>query len=467
MNDNPFLDLDRILIGDIYTSEEPQRNLDVLCDDLDSRFAGSALEHQAADYLVAQLTAYGLQSVRKERVEYEGWTRGAATLEVIAPVQRSVACISLPHSPAGTVEADLVDLGAGAPALFEVRRGELAGAVVMANSEVRPAGAERWIHRNEKYGRAAIAGAAAFIFVNHYPGFGPVTGGIGHANGGAPLPGIGLSLENGALLQRLLQRYGTLRVRLTTTDELHPVHSWNVLADLPGSGASDDLVILGSHYDGHDIAQGATDPASGTVAVLEAARVLARYAPALPCSVRFAFWGAEEIGLIGSERYVVDHAAELDRIRFYFNMDAAGAVPEKGVNLNEWPELAPLFERWAREMALEVPVGQSVNAHSDHYPFLLAGVPTGGMEPVKLIRSGRGYGHTRYDTLDKVEVRGVREAAALAARLAVRVASTEKWPVRRRSPQAVQAIFAANAQYQEERSFWDEYDAFYRAARKR
>ena len=160
-------------------------------------------------------------------------------------------------------------------------------------------------------------------------------------------------------------------------------------------------------------------------------------------------WGVEEIGLIGSRQYVQDHNKELDTIRFYFNMDAAGGDKRKDVMLNEWPELEPVFRAWQDAMALDFEVGQTVSAHSDHFPFLMAGVPTGGMEPIERDPGGRGYGHTRYDTLDKVAIRGLREAAALAARLALRMADVDEWPVSRRSEQEVQALFDKPS-YQEE-----------------
>jgi Zn-dependent M28 family amino/carboxypeptidase len=156
------------------------------------------------------------------------------------------------------------------------------------------------------------------------------------------------------------------------------------------------------------------------------------------------------------------HADELDRVRFYLNMDSAGAVKTKGIVLNEWPELEPLFREWSADMAHPFLVGQSINAHSDHYPFLLAGVPTGGMESVKRDLSGRGYGHTAYDTLDKVSLPGVREAAVLAARLALRLANAEDWPVGRRTPETVAALFAG-PQYAEEQEYRDEIAAYYTA----
>jgi Zn-dependent M28 family amino/carboxypeptidase len=141
-------------------------------------------------------------------------------------------------------------------------------------------------------------------------------------------------------------------------------------------------------------------------------------------------------------------------------MDSAGAVKAKGVMLNEWPALEPLFKGWSEEMAHPYLVGQSINAHSDHFPFLMAGVPTAGMESVKKDLSGRGYGHTAYDTLDKVNVSSLREAATLAARLALRVANAEAWPAKRRDADAVKALFTG-PQYEEETRFREAMGAYY------
>ena len=241
--------------------------------------------------------------------------------------------------------------------------------------------------------------------------------------------------------------------------------SWNILGDLPGRENPEQVVMLGSHYDGHDISQGAVDPASGSVSVLEAARVLAQYAPQLPCTVRFVMWGVEEIGLLGSTDYVRAHADELSDIRFYLNMDSAGSKADRrDIVLNEWPELAPTFERWSREMALDFSVEQSVSAFSDHFPFFMTGVPTGGMKTSGGSSGGRGYGHTRYDTVDKVDPNSLRAASAMAARLALRAASEGTWPVARREESAVQKLLDT-PEYQEEQAYRERIDAFYREAR--
>jgi Iap family predicted aminopeptidase len=465
-NENPFLSLDRQIVGDCYTSSEPMDNLLTLCDEFGSRFGGTEGERQAAEFFQAKMEAYGLSNVHREPVEYTGWVRGEATLEIVSPVKKTIPCISLPHSPPADLEGTIVDMGDGAPADFDRRADEVRGKIVLTSSDVAPGGSKRRIHRSEKYGRSLLAGATGFIFANHYPGFGPATGGVGHGGEEGLIPGFSVCYEHGAYIQRLAKRAGEVKVRMRSTDRCRPMTSWNVVGDLPGGEQPGEMVMMGSHYDGHDISQGAGDPASGAVSVLEAARLLARYAPALPRTVRFVLWGIEEIGLLGSKAYAAAHAAELDQIRFYLNMDSAGTRTNKrDIVLNEWPALQTLIERWRDEMALSFAVGQRTSAHSDHFPFFMAGVPTGGMESAVQSLEGRGYGHTHFDTVDKVALEDLRQAAALAARLALRMASEEAWPVTRRDEAVVQELLNT-PEYREERALRARVSALYAQRRQ-
>lgn len=434
---NPYLNLDQKIVGDIYTSTEAMDNLSKLCDDFGSRFGGTEGERLAADFIQSKFEEYGLKDVHREEIEYLGWTRGEASLEIVEPIQKSLPCISLPHSPPVDMEAVIIDMEDGAPADFDSRADEIRGKIVMTTSVFEPKDTKRWVHRNEKYGRSLLAGAAGFIFVNHYPGYGPATGGIGLLGKAGPIPGLSIAKEDGAFIKRLIERKGPVTVRIKTSDSLAPATSWNIIGELPGDQHPDEIVLLGSHYDGHDISQGAVDPASGVAAVLETARVLARLTAPLPRTLRFVAWGVEEIGLLGSKAYVEAHAHELKNIRFYLNMDACGGDSPKDINLHAWPELGEIFARYQKEMALDFAIGQTFHDASDHFPFLLEGVTTGGIEAVRKTRSGRGYGHTWYDTLDKVDQTNVRNAASLAARLALRIASEEDWPASSRDKEAV------------------------------
>ena len=436
---NPYLQIDQQMVGDIYTSQEVMENLTVLCDEYGARFAGTPEEHQAANFIAACFKRYGLQDVKLEAYPYAGWTRGAATLEVIEPIRRTLHCISLPYCPAGDITTELASAGHGSPAEYEAL-GDTTGKLVMAQSS-SPPDLGRWVHRKEKFERAVLAGASGFIFVSEHPGVGPETGSLQN-NREAPIPGISVCKEDGAFLTRLLARdSGKVTLKLKTTDVNEPRTSWNVVADLPGRENSEEMVILGCHYDGHDISQGAHDPASGMVSVIEAARALSTYAAdSLKRTVRFIAFGTEEIGLTGAFRYIDAHASELDNIRFMLNMDAAGGESRKGIVLHSWDALESFFNTAREQMHAEMPVGQKLNSYSDHFPYFLKGVPSCHMGDPDASPSGRGFGHTAYDTLEKVKLEDLRAASAVGARIALRCANADDFPAKRRDSEAVQKI---------------------------
>lgn len=437
---NPYLQLDQQMVGDIYTSQEAMENLTVLCDEYGARFAGTPEEYDAANFIAACFKRYGLQNVELEAYPYAGWTRGTATLEVIEPIRRTLHCISLPYCPAGDITTELVSAGYGSPGEYDALGNTAVDKLIMAQS-ASPPDLGRWVHRKEKFERAVLAGASGFIFVSEHPGVGPETGSLQN-NREAPIPGISVCKEDGEFLRRLLARNsGKVTLKLKTTDINEPRTSWNVIADLPGRENSEEMIILGCHYDGHDISQGAHDPASGMVSVIEAARVLSTYATdSLKRTVRFIAFGTEEIGLTGAFRYVDAHESELDDIRFMLNMDAAGGASRKGIVLHCWDTLQPFFNIAREQMHAEMPVGQKVHSYSDHFPFFLKGVPSCHMGDPESPPAGRGFGHTAYDTLEKVKLENLRAASSVGARIALRCANTNDFPAKRRNAEAVQEI---------------------------
>ncbi len=443
MADNPFLDIDRQMLGDIHTSSEPMDNLTILCDDFGSRFGGTAGERQAADFFREKFREYGLRKPRKEPYRYASWSRGVTTLEIVAPVQKEIPCIALPYCPSSTLEAELVSVGDGMPKDFEGAGRRLKGKIVMATSA--SARGHRFVHRSEKYARSALAGASGFIFMNHYDGLGPATGSIAD-NQEAIMPGISISKEDGSFLQRVMKRKGKVTLKLRTRNRTKEKTSWNVVAELPGNTHPDRWVIAGCHYDGHDISQGANDPVSGMVCVQEAARVLKTYAAdRIGCGIRFVAFGTEEIGLIGAKNYVAQHVDELDQIRLYINMDSAGGGGRKGIVMHRRPELDTTFAAARAQMKYDMPYGQGMSAFSDHFPFFEAGVPTCGMGDVEGVFSGRGYGHTAHDTLDKIRLADLREASSVLSRLLLRISCVEKWPTKRWTEKQAAAVMNKDA----------------------
>jgi Iap family predicted aminopeptidase len=148
----------------------------------------------------------------------------------------------------------------------------------------------------------------------------------------------------------------------------------NVIADTTG-GRGDRVVMAGGHLDSVPAGPGINDNGSGTAALLEIAGALGGRAPA--ARIRLAFWGAEELGLIGSRRYVRRLGPdERERIAAYVNLDMVGSPqPEYGVYSDTDPRIERLLQRLVGPRAEE----ESTGGSSDHAPFQRAGVPVGGL----------------------------------------------------------------------------------------
>ena len=128
------------------------------------------------------------------------------------------------------------------------------------------------------------------------------------------IPVVGASFANGVALA---QPGSTARVTVVESTEV------NVIADLPGKNMN-NVVMSGAHLDSVPEGPGINDNGSGSAALLETALMMAKVKP--ENSLRFAWWGAEELGLIGSTDYVESlDPTELERIALYMNYDMVGS----------------------------------------------------------------------------------------------------------------------------------------------
>ena len=423
-------ELERRLLGDIWASPALAESLSYLCDACSGRFAGSQDEQRAGAFLLERFHSNGLENVALESFEMPGWVRGDATLAVIDRADpRHVPCMALPGSPSGAVDGRLVDAGRGTSADFERLNEGASGCVVLADSPGP--------HRLEKYARSCGLGAVGFIFAHSEPGMLIPTGSLSLGPDAAPVPGVGVSFETASFLRRLANGT-TVRIRVTVDGGPQVVEARNVLAEIPGRDPDAGWIIACAHYDGHDIAQGAQDNATGTAVVLEAARVLAPLRAHLGAGLRFCLFSGEEMGLHGSSAYVRIHSSELGQIRAVLNADVVGLAPPLVVAVQNSPALA----RYLREDVvggLDVLLeDRLLTAHSDHFPFVLRGVPACVAHTTSGPDAG-SWAHTAADTLDKLDLRELREAAGTMARMLLRMAAAPHGlPRERQSPAAVE-----------------------------
>lgn len=440
MVDERLLAIERDVIGDVWQNNEIHANMLYMADELGSRFAGTESEKHAQRYLVTKFKEYGYDDAQAEPFTYWGWKRGGITLSMLTPKRRDFPAIALALSPGGTVEGEVVDLGTGSPEEFDTwDRTNVDGKIVLCSSATSPSG--KRVHRRTKYGLSVDYGAVGFIFVNHNPGQLPPTGSLRPAyRMGGEIPGIGISFETGAQMRRLAEQ-GLFTARITDASTLIPDSvSANVIADLPG--ATGEWIIVGGHYDGHDIAQGAMDNLSGTAVLLEVARALAKHRGALQRGIRFIAFGCEEIGGTGSTCYVDLHQDEVPNIALMVNLELGGLAWRAGTQHTalrcQPPALEGVLQAFSRAIRYPMTIAPERSAASDHWPFVLQGVPTicmGGEPSAQRLVIGRGWGHTSADTMDKVDPRNLQEGAMVLARLLVRLVGRAE-PIAPHTPRA-------------------------------
>ena len=426
------MNLDREIIADAYTSTEALDTLVELCDSFGPRFAGSNAERGAGEFVLQRLRGTALANVHAESVSYRGWTSsGRARLAAVSPRKKSLDCIELPYSPstrARGLEAEVIDLGDGTPEDFDHCKRAIRGRIVLVTSDTPPT-SKRWIHRAEKFGRAVKAGAAGFIYANHYDGLLPATGCLRFGRQ-AEIPGVAIAKETRAELLRL-KSDGPLTVNIITTGRTKAATSSNIIGEIRGATHPDELIIVGGHYDTHSLCEGASDNGTGVVTVIEAARLLAPHAARIERTIRFCAFAAEEIGLVGSHGYVLRHRREMARVRFMFNVDCIPDDRRKGLTVHGRPRMRAWAGQLGREMSYDLPFADKVTPYSDNHPFYLAGVPCATLGNAAKAPSGRGWGHTAADTVDKISLRDMQEAGEITARLLHRIANARTWPWKR------------------------------------
>ena len=170
-------EIEKYVLGEVWTSDEIYTNLRYICDDLGSRFGGSESEHQAGEFLLGKMKEYGLQNAHLEEFPVYTWERGVCELTMLAPVERQFSAISMPFTGSGDVEGEMIDIGEGETADFE-RAGEaIRGKIVLTAAETNKPG-EVTLHRTDKFRLAVEAGAIGCIFVNKNPGLLHITGSL-------------------------------------------------------------------------------------------------------------------------------------------------------------------------------------------------------------------------------------------------------------------------------------------------
>ena len=370
-----------------------------------TRAAGTPGDRATAGYIVERLEAAGYeverQSVRFPHFETTGPSRvsGAGRssprgAENVRPLQ---------YTPGGAVRGQVRRIGSGCT------RSE---AAPLGSGDVALALRGRCTFRRKAV-LAAKAGAAALL----------VAARPGDSIAGASLGRPGVSIPALILAQPAaaeLREGERIRVRVRAVSEMRT--SDNILADAPGKVRR--AAMVGAHRDSAPGSPGLNDNGSGVAAVLDVAERLAA-AGTPPARVRFAFWTAEELGLIGSRHFVKRLDAPGRRaIGSYTNLDMVGSPRPRPIVYAAGRH--PIEQRLERLLLAGLrregitAQARPAGSRSDHSPFARAGIPVSGL----FTGAGRPADpcyHRPCDDLSNVDVDMTRAMAGAVRQALVRL----------------------------------------------
>lgn len=426
-----------------------------LMDVVGPRLAGSPQLEHAQTWISGKYAAWGIPSRTEQVGTWTGWDAGVLHADMVSPRIQTLEAELLSYSAPtnGPVEAEVVMPPAGLDAagaqawlasakgkfvlvsapepmcrarqeLEKNARPETVKAIDDERTALRRAFEERWAPVADLRRRTAIldsVGVAGFVSSQWSGGWGVNKV---FAAQSRKTVSFDISCEDNGLLYRLMAggENPVLRVNATSRD-LGVVPQFNVVAEMRGSEKPNEYVLLGAHLDSWGAATGALDNGTGSITMLEAARILKANYPNPKRTILIGHWANEEMGLIGSSAFREDHPEVIEGLQVAFNQDN-GTWRFERIEGQGFLSSAEFLPKWMaavpstiRERTLiEVP-GPQANSGSDHSAFVCAGAPSFRLQsPYDEYRQYTW--HTNRDTYDKIVFDDLAENATLAAMLA-------------------------------------------------
>ena len=425
----PVQDLSALhqIAGDALVHGRAYSTLEALTDRFGARLTGSDNYNRAAQWAAEQFRSYGVDDVKLEPWTLaHTWRRISAAAAITTPKVQGeqpkplhIASMGWSSStPKAGVEGEVIQLFDISPDGLAKVGAQVRGKIVFVDqAQLKPRPKTQW--GEQLSDNLKPLGALALLEPSRLDNDVIGTGDPAWEATILGVPTASLGHEDAETLKRWLKAGAALRVRVDIQNEVGGAAQVpNIVAEVRGSGASQEWVLLGAHFDSWDFATGAQDNGAGTAQVMEAARVIAAMArqgkrPAR--TIRFALFGGEEEGLLGSEAYAAQHASELPRCAMMLNTDNGAGHP-KGWSTEGRSDVADALKPYSDALLKQLGGGEivkDIDFDTDHGFFMLRGVPVLNMY-VDMSKYGQVH-HLVGDTIDKVNDHNLADGAALLA----------------------------------------------------
>ncbi|KAH7329506.1 hypothetical protein B0I35DRAFT_386447 [Stachybotrys elegans] len=232
----------------------------------------------------------------------------------------------------------------------------------------------------DKLKLAKLNGAVAAVLINNVPGNNIIMATLGVENYPDIVPVVVATYETGYSWKERIAAGETLEVNVLVDALVEERETYNIISETK-EGDPNSVVMLGAHLDSVQAGPGVNDDGSGSAALLELMGSFKKY-KGFKNKVRFAWWGAEESGLLGSLYYGSQLSEEeADKIKFYFNYDMIGSIaPSYAVYAdNEAHQVGgSLLIDYLQANGADAYYG-GFGSDSDYVAFLELGIPSSGI----------------------------------------------------------------------------------------
>ena len=428
-----------------------------LMDVIGPRLVGTPQMKNAHDWAVETYKKWGISAENETWGTWRGWERGITHIDMLAPRVVSLSGRQLAWSPGTSKEgitANLITIPTVEDSLaFKKWVSNVKGKFVLVSmpqptgrpdynweefatpesfekmKKEREAQTNAWQQKIRATGYSSrtinealeAAGAAGIIQSRWSSAFGANK--IFSANT-KKIPVVDLSLEDYGMLYRMVANGGDPVIKVVAeSKELGRVPTFNTIATIPGKELPNEYIILSAHFDSWDGGTGATDNGTGTITMMETARILKKLYPNPKRTIIIGLWGSEEQGLNGSRSYAEDHPEIVAGVQALFNQDnGTGRVVNLSgqgflhsyAYLGNWLEAVP--DDITQHIETTFP-GNPGGGGSDYASFVAKGVPAFSLSSLSWSYWNYTW-HTNLDTYDKIVFDDVRSNVILTAILA-------------------------------------------------
>ncbi|WP_335965200.1 M20/M25/M40 family metallo-hydrolase [Galbibacter sp. PAP.153] len=428
-----------------------------LMDGIGPRLVGTPQMQQAHDWAVKKYSSWDITAENQQWGEWKGWERGITHIDMVSPRVKSIQGMQLAWNPSTSkkgVTAELIILPEVKDSIdFQKWLPSVKGKIVMVSMK-QPTGRpddnweefatpesfekmkknrdsleDAWRDNMRKTGYTrrtlpeALEKAGAVGIVQSYWSKGFGANKIFSA-GTKKIPMVDVALEDYGMLYRLVEHGKKPEIKIVAESKnLGTVPTFNTIATIKGTEKPDEYVILSAHFDSWDGGTGATDNGTGTITMMETARILKKIYPNPKRTIIIGLWGSEEQGLNGSRAFVEDHPEIVANVQAVFNQDnGTGRVVNLSGQgflnsyeyLGRWLHAVP--ESITKQIETHFP-GTPARGGSDYASFVAEGAPAFSLSSLSWAYWNYTW-HTNLDTYDKIVFDDVQNNVILTAILA-------------------------------------------------